>query len=171
MRLYYLDRPKVRLWRQRRHQKSLPLFDSLDNMIIDYAKQTTGKITAIDFGGWYLQQEGIGVTCVESNDISKWHYNQCMIEYDLKTWRPTYVSQTDLVVFKYPWFLKYALLEELIVFFSIWITSPVLIEFQPRYIQHNHLKYNLLDLVKSQRNYEITLWSPLAWFINPVNAY
>lgn len=171
MRLYYLDRPKVLLWRRLRRNKSLTLFDSLDKMIIDYAKQTTGKITAVDFGGWYLQQQGIAVTCIESNDISKCHNNQCMIEYDLKTWRPTYVNQTDLIVFRYPWFLKYAQLNELLDFFSIWIRSPVLIEFQPRYIQHNHLKYHLLDLVKSQTNFEITLWSPSAWLINPVNVF
>lgn len=167
MRLYYLDRPKVLLWRQARHRRSLALFDSLDDMIIEYAKKTTGKITAVDFGGWYLERAGIEITCVESNDISKWYHERCMIEYDLKTWRPTYLSHTDLVVFRYPWFLKYATLQELVDFFDIWVTSPLLIEFHSRYIQHNHLKYDLLDLVKSQSKLQITLWSPSAWLLDP----
>jgi len=171
MRLYYLDRPKVQLWRQQRHGRSVKLFDKLDHMIIDYAKQSTGKITAVDFGGWYLDQTGISVSCLESNDISKYHHNACMIEYDLKTWRPTYVSQSDLVIFRHPWFLKYATLQELIDFFSVWVISPVLIEFQPRYIQHNHLKYDLLDLVRAHSQSPITPWSPSVWLLNPPSVF
>lgn len=167
LRLYYLDRPKVRLWRQNQRTGSQLLFDALDEMVIAHAKQTTGQITAVDFGGWYLNDAGIQTRCLESNDISRWHQASCIIEYDLKTWRPTYVSQGDLIVFRYPWFLKYASLRELLDFFDVWVTSPVLIEFQPRYIQHNHLKYCLLDIVRSQTDLQITSWSPTAWLLNP----
>jgi hypothetical protein len=144
IRLYHQNRPAVRAWK--RGQCVLDVYDH-------YLTQLNEPLTAVDFGGWYLPVDDI--FCLESSHISKLYYPNACVEPDIETHRPTYIPQHSVVCFKNPWFLKYATLENFVKFLKLWVKSTTVIVFEPRYVQHNHLKFKLVDLVKARTDFVI----------------
>ena len=144
-RLYHLNHPRLADWRRCRHGHSYQL-DSVEKYTIDICNS---KLVAVDCAGWIYKSFGVTVQCLESDPISLKYHKSCYIEPDLFTHRPTYTND-GVVLFRFPWFLKYAKLPEFVNFLEIWTESTVLLNFYPRFVQHNYLKYNLLDLVRDQ---------------------
>ena len=164
LRLFHIDRPKVLAWRHTRRGAVYQL-DSVDRCILDNINSKS--ITAVDFAGWYLEQFGLKTVCLESNDIAKLYWPKCHIEPDIMTWRPTYISTVDPVVFRSPWFLRYATLDQFIAFLETWVRSVTILNFEPNMIQHNYLKFKLLDLVRPRMTFEIEEISDSTWKILP----
>lgn len=163
-RLYHLSRPNLRQWRQTRHGKQYSL-DGTDRWILNNVSST--ELTMVDCAGWYFEQFGKKTVCLESDDIAKQYWPVCYVEPDIFTHRPTYISQTNTVVFKYPWFLKYIKLDEFLKFLDTWVQTETVLNFYPRYIQHNHLKYKLLNLVNHMTQLKIQEINPCLWIIRP----
>lgn len=163
-RLYHLSRPSLKILRQHRNSTVYP-YDRVDQLAINIAKDANNKLTAVDCAGWYFERSKIDVTCLESDEIAKHYYASCFVEPDVLTFRPTYISESDPVLFKYPWYLKYATLDEFVNFLQTWVKSTTLLEFNPTYIQHNHLKYKLIDIVRSSTNLSITVPFANVWII------
>jgi hypothetical protein len=163
-RLYHLSNSWLKKWRQARHNKSLP-FDKFDNVVLSLIDNN--QLTVVDSAGWYFGHAGIKVTCLESTKIAKCYYPDCNIEYDVMTHRPTYISDQNIVFFKFPWFLKYATFDCFINFLNIWVKSVTIIAFNPILIQHNHLKFKLIDLVKNHTLFNITEVNDNLWIITP----
>ena len=72
-----------------------------------------------------------------------------------------------MIVFKYPWFLKYATLEQFINFLTTWVNSITVLNFNPMFIQHNHLKFSLENLVRDRVNLKIQIINARLWIILP----
>jgi hypothetical protein len=157
-----MSRPGLKQWRKARHT-NMYTPDRVDQLVIQHNPK---KIIAVDCAGWYFNYFGIAIECVESNDIAKLYYPACYIEYDVLTHRPTYLDNSALVVLKHPWFLRYATVNQLVNFLNIWTRSVTILEFIPRLIQHNHLKYSLLDLVQQQTDCNIKEITPEVWEIH-----
>ena len=160
-RLYYLDRPAIKYWRATRHGRAYPL-DYVDRWIIS----KYNKITAIDFGGWYLNNFGVDTVCVESSNLSKMYHPNCYVEFDLLEHKPTYIPQDRIVVFKNPWFFKYLELDNFIKFLKVWEDTQLVLNFNPIYIQHNHLKYKLENLISAKISANINVINKNLWTIN-----
>lgn len=144
-RLYHLNHPRLTDWRKCRHGHNYQL-DSVETYTIN---NCNSKLVAVDCAGWMYKSFGVTVQCLESDPISLRYHKSCYIEPDLFTHRPTY-TESGVVLFRFPWFLKYVKLPEFINFLELWTESSMLLNFYPRFIQHNYLKYNLVDLVRSQ---------------------
>jgi hypothetical protein len=159
-----MSRPSIKKWRKTRHGRSYQttLFDTW--VVDQFGHQ---KLTAVDFGGWYFTLFGADVQCIESSPISQLYYPDCHVEYDLASSRPDYVTTDRMVIFNHPWFLKYMTFEDFIKFLNAWATSPLLINFNPRIIQHNHLKYQLIDLVRGRVDLTIEQLFPNVWLVRP----
>jgi hypothetical protein len=167
LRLFHVGRPRVKAWRQVRHGHQF-LANTVDQWILDNIN--TDAITAVDFAGWYFELFGIKTVCLESSDIAKLYWPQCFVEPDVMTWRPTYISHTDPVVFRNPWFLKYATVDQFIAFLETWAQSLTILEFEPRLVQHNHLKFKLLDLVASKTALDVKEITNTLWTITPCTS-
>lgn len=159
-RLYHLSRPRVRDWRRTRHG-GVYLLDTVDRLVMNM----TDKIVAVDWAGWCLEPFNISTQCLESSDISKYYWPQCFVEPDLLVHRPTYTNN-DLVVVKKPSFLRYATLDTLVNFLELWCTTHMVISLERRHIQHNHLKFKLLDLVKDKTDLTIQEESIDTWVVS-----
>ena len=144
-RLYHLNHPRLAAWRKCRYGHGY----QLDNVEIYTINNCNSKLVAVDCAGWIYKSYGVTVQCLESDPISLHYYKNCYIEPDLFTHRPTY-TESGVVLFRFPWFLKYAKLPEFVNFLETWTESTMLLNFYSRHIQHNYLKYNLLDLVRAQ---------------------
>lgn len=161
-RLFHLNRPAVKKWRATRHNKPFVL-DYVDQYIL--SNYFNSCITAVDCAGWYFNHFDIDTVCLESDHIAQLYYPKCFVEHDIFTHRPTYINQHNPVLFKYPWFLKYAKYDDFINFLNIWTTSTMLLNFEPRLIQHNHLKFELKNLVQAQTSFKITEITRNLWTI------
>jgi hypothetical protein len=163
-RLYHLSRPAVKKWRAIR--RGIPYrVDATDRWILDNLQDN--KLVAVDFAGWYFQEFNIKTTCLESELLSKKYFPECYVEPDIFTHRPTYIPDNEMVVFKYPWFLKYATLNQFVNFLTIWVKSTTVINFNPTLIQHNHLKFSLETLVKPRVNLNIQKINSQLWIASP----
>jgi hypothetical protein len=160
-RLYHLNRPRLREWRSSRFNNDF-YPDQVDQTALDLLPNN--QIVAVDCAGWYFQKFGVDVQCIESSPISKLYFKDCVVEPDLFVHKPTYINSAP-ILFRYPWFLKYANLENFINFLDIWCSSVLILNFYSKYIQHNYLKYNLLDLVSSRTSLTINVISPELWII------
>jgi hypothetical protein len=163
-RLYHLSRPAVKKWRAVRHGIPYKL-DLTDQWILDNV--TNSKLVAVDCAGWYFQEFNINTTCLESDMLSNQYFSGCHIEPDIFTHRPTYIPSDEMVVFKFPWFLKYATLTQFVNFLNQWVKSVTVINFYPILIQHNHLKFTLDTLVKEQIDLNIKIINPTLWVVSP----
>lgn len=121
----------------------------------------------VDCAGWYLENFGISTTCLESDEIAKYYWPSCHVEFDIFTHRPTYISVEHPVVFKYPWFLKYSTVDQFVNFINIWVKSITVIGFDPLYVQHNHLKHNLLDIIKQRTLIKVFQINQQTWVVEP----
>jgi hypothetical protein len=162
IRLYHVSNHWLKSWRRARHSNSLP-FDKFDNVVLSLV--TDNQLTTVDSAGWYFQHAGIKVTCLESTDIAKYYCADCYIEYDVMTHRPTYISDQNVVFFKFPWFLKYATVDQFVNFLNVWVKSTTVIAFDPILIQHNHLKFKLIDIIKSQTVFDIKEVERNLWIV------
>jgi len=163
-RLYHLSRPAVKKWRAVRH--GIPYQPDLaDQWILDNLQDN--QLVAVDCAGWYFEEFNISTTCLESEPLSKQYFSKCHVEPDIFTHRPTYIPNNQMVVFKYPWFLKYATLDQFVNFLNIWVKSTTVINFNPILIQHNHLKFNLQDLVKDLVKVDIQIINKQLWRLSP----
>jgi hypothetical protein len=167
LRLYNFSRPSVKKWRATRHGKKF-ILDSTDSWLLSQLKNN--KLAAVDCAGWYFNNFDVDTQCFESNDIAKLYYPDCYIEYDVFSHRPTYIDDDRWVFFKNSWFLKYAQFQDFVNFLNIWTRSTVILEFEPIYIQHNHLKYNLIDLVRRSTNLNIDEINFNLWMITSVGT-
>jgi len=163
-RLYHLSRPNLKQWRQTRHGKRYVL-DSTDHWILNNLPDK--RLTLVDCAGWYFKQFGIATTCLESDEIAKHYWPSCHVEPDIFTHRPTYISTADPVVFKYSWFLRYATVEQFVEFIQVWVQSTTVINFEPRYVQHNHLKHRLVDQVRPMIKFDIQEVDHNLWILEP----
>ena len=163
LRLYHLSRPALRQWRKTRHGHIYQL-DSVDQWIIN---QEWKNLIAVDFAGWYFKDFGLDVVCLESDRLSKHYWPNSWIEPDIMTHRPDYLPDRTPVIFKYPWFLKYTTQDQFIKFLNIWVQGITLINFDPVFVQHNHLKYNLLDLIQLRTVFKIQEINSKLWMIEP----
>jgi hypothetical protein len=164
VRLYQLARPAVKKWRAIR--RGIPYrMDATDQWILNNLQDT--KLVAVDFAGWYFQEFNIKTTCLESELLSKRYFPECYVEPDIFTHRPTYIPDNEMVVFKYPWFLKYATLDQFVNFLNIWVKSNTVLNFNPILIQHNHLKFSLETLVKRRVNLNIQKINAQLWVASP----
>jgi len=164
LRLFHVSRPRVRDWRQTRHGHKYQL-DSVDQWILDNINCV--NVTTVDFAGWYLEQFGLKTTCLESNSIAKIYWPECHIEPDIMIWRPTYISKSNPVVFKNPWFLRYATVDQLILFLETWVRSLTVISFETQMVQYNYLKFKLIDLVRPRVKLEIEEINNNLWKVLP----
>jgi len=162
LRLYHLSRPNLRQWRKTRYGSKYTI-DHVDQWVLN--NLAGQKIVMVDCAGWYLEQFNMRTTCLESDPIAQCYWPACYIEPDLFTHRPTYVSAQDPVVFKNSWFLKYATVDEFLQFLTVWVKSTTVINFNPMFIQHNHLKYNLIDIVRPLVPFEISTVNKNFWVI------
>lgn len=163
LRLYNFSRPAVKKWKLAKRTGKFCL-DSVDQWVISNLQGK--KLWAVDCGGWYLQDYNIDVECIESDDIAKIYNSQCYVEYDVLVHRPTYVDVNSVVLFKRPWFLRYCKFDDFVNFLNTWTQTTVVLEFDPVYIQHNHLKFKLLDLVRQQTPLSISPVNQSLWIIN-----
>lgn len=164
IRLFHIGRPQILKWRKTRHGQKFQL-DETDQWIIKNVK--SDKIVAVDFAGWYFELFGLKTVCLESSEIAKAYWPQCYIEPDIITWRPTYISSSDPVVFRNPWFLRYATLDQFVTFLETWAQSLTILNFEPIMIQHNHLKFKLIDLVAPKVKCKINEINENLWAITP----
>jgi len=164
LRLYHLSRPRIKQWRRTRHGSTYSL-DNTDKWIL--TNLTDRNLVLVDCAGWYFEQFGITTTCLESDRIAKCYWPACYVEPDIFTHRPTYISTQHPVVFKYSWFLKYATLDQFVKFLHTWVKSTTVINFSPRLIQHNHLKYNLADIIKPLVPFDIQIINNELWVVSP----
>lgn len=162
LRLYHLTRPSVKKWRDCRHGKKYET-DTFDRWVLDSLKPK--KLTAVDCAGWYFNDLGIPTHCIESDEIAKYYHVDCNIEPDLFTHRPTYIDSDSQILFKNPWFLRYARLEDFQFFLDVWATSDIVLNFDPKYVQHNHLKYRLIDIVNPTKNLDIQEIDKNLWLL------
>jgi hypothetical protein len=159
-----LSRPTVKKWRAIRHGIPYQL-DCTDRWILNNLQDN--KLVAVDFAGWYFQDFNIKTTCLESDPLSKKYFPDCYVEPDIFTHRPTYIPDNEMVVFKYPWFLKYATLDQFIDFLNIWVKSTTVLNFDTIFIQHNHLKFSLESLVANRVNLNIQKINTKLWVVSP----
>ena len=159
-----MNRPAVKKWRATRHHKPFVL-DTVDQWVVDHYQ---GKhITAVDCAGWYFNSFGVHATVLEGDALSRCYYPDAYIEFDLATHCPTYINRDNAVLFKKPWFLKYCKFENFVQFLKTWTSSCVILNFDPVYVQHNHLKHNLRDLVTQATGFQITVIDTQLWEIKP----
>ena len=152
-----MNRPAVALWRKNCYQ-----LDEADKLAICMAKNQ--QVVAIDCAGWYLTQYGITVQCVESNNISKLYFPECSVEPDLMIHRPTYINDA-IVLFKFPYFLKYCTIQELVNFLELWCKDSMILNFDPNFVKHNRLKYKVVDLVRNLTNLDIHEVNKNIWIV------
>jgi hypothetical protein len=163
-RLYHLSRPAVKKWRATRH--GIPYQpDVTDQWILNNLKDN--KLVAVDCAGWYFQEFNISTTCLESELLSKKYFPGCYVEPDILIHRPTYIPDNEMVVFKFPWFLKYVTVDQFVNFLTTWVKSVTVLNFDPIFIQHNHLKFNLETLVRDRVQLDIQIINPGLWIITP----
>lgn len=159
-RLFHLDNPHIKKWRGIRHGRPYQL-DLADNLAISLSN---GNIVAVDCAGWYLEHFNTNVQCFESSSISKLYYPLCFVEPDLFVHKPTYAND-HLVLVKFPHFLKYSSIDNFVSFLELWCSNKMILNFSEIHIQHNHLKYNLLDIIKVKTNLMIEKVQPNLWVI------
>ena len=164
LRLYHLSRPNLKQWRQTRHGKLYSL-DSTDYWIL--TNLTDKNLVLVDCAGWYFEQFDITTFCLESDNIAKHYWPACHVEPDIFTHRPTYIPELYPVVFKFPWFLKYATVKQIVIFLNTWVRSTTIINFQPMFVQHNHLKYRLIDIVRPLVKFDIQVINHQLWVVSP----
>ena len=164
LRLYLLSRPQVQTWRRTRHGQPMTV-DALDQWIVDTVRPQ--QLVAVDCAGWYFEQFGIDTTCVESDPLSQRYWPACHIEPDLLTHRPTYLPTNVLTVFKYPAFLKYTTQDQFVEFLNTWVKGPTILHFEPRFVQHNHLKYDLYNIITAVTTITIKQLDPTVWSMSP----
>lgn len=162
-RLYHLSRPNLRAWRQTRHGHTLHL-DGLDQWIVEVLRPQ--KLALVDCAGWYFEQFGIETVCLESDPIAQHYWPSTYYEPDPLTHRPTYWPTHCPTVFKYPAFLKYVSVDTFVNFLQTWASATTILHFEPRFIQHNHLKYNLVDLVRPRVDFSIVQMDRTVWRID-----
>jgi hypothetical protein len=138
--------------------------DAVDQWVLN---NLSSSITMVDCAGWYLEEFGITTTCLESDPIAQHYWPSCYVEPDVFTHRPTYISNQHPVIFKNSWFLKYATISQFVNFLNIWVKSLTVVCFNPIYIQHNHLKYKLIDIVRPMIPYNIQTIDYQTWIISP----
>lgn len=160
LRLYHATRPKIRAWR-----RSQVRLDAVDRLILDTIKDQPAW--AVDFAGWYLETWGAQIQCLESSDLSRRYWPQCRVEPDLACHRPSYVETTQWSVFKQPSWLRYMTLEQFVIFLQVWSTGPMLLNFEPVLIQHNHLKHDLLTLVEPRVPARVQRLHRTVWSLTP----
>jgi hypothetical protein len=85
-------------------------------------------------------------------------------------WRPTYLSKVDPVVFRNPWFLRYATVDQFVAFLETWVQSMTIINFEPKMVQFNYLKFKLVDIVRSKISFEIEEINNNLWKILPCTS-
>lgn len=163
-RLYHLSRPAVEKWRKIRYGIPYRL-DPADQWILDNVKDA--KLVAVDCAGWYFQEFNIKTTCLESELLSKKYFPECYVEPDILTHRPTYIPNDQMVVFKFPWFLKYITVDQFVDFLNLWVKSTTVLNFDTIFIQHNHLKFTLESLVRNRVDLNIEVVDPQLWIITP----
>jgi hypothetical protein len=163
-RLYHLSRPSVKKWRATRRGVPYQL-DAADQWVLDNLQDK--RLVAVDCAGWYFEKFNIRTTCLESELISKQYFPDCYVEPDILTHRPTYIPDNEMVVFKYPWFLKYATLDQFVDFLTTWVKSKTVLNFNPIFIQHNHLKFSLVSLVTHRVNLDIQQINEQLWIVSP----
>jgi len=162
-RLFHIARPSVSLWRKTKFGSAFPL----DNIDIWITNNITNKnITVVDFAGWYLQDFGFNTTCIESDIIAKQYYHDCLIESDIAEHRPAYISDSDPIILRHPASLKYKSVNDFVHFLNTWTKSLLVLNFNPRLILHNHLKFKLIDLVKQKTNLHIQEVLPIVWKVS-----
>lgn len=163
LRLYNLSRPAVKKWRVAR-RTGIFTPDLVDRWVISNIHSS--KLWAVDCAGWYFQNYNIDVECIESDDVAKIYNSHCHLEYDVLVHRPTYVETDSMVLFKRPWFLRYCKFDDFVNFLNVWTQTTMVLELDTVYIQHNHLKFKLLDLVRQQTSLTITAVNQSLWIIN-----
>jgi hypothetical protein len=164
LRLYHFTRPRLQQWRRTRHGQDFQP-DQIDQWILNNVN--SDHVVAVDFAGWYLELFGIKTICLESSNIAKLYWTPCYVEPDIMTWRPTYISESDTVIFRNPGFLRYATVDQFVAFLELWVKSTTVLNFNPVFIQHNHLKFRLIDLIKQRVPYNIDVITEKLWVIKP----
>jgi len=162
-RLFHLARPSVAKWRAAINGRPYTL-DSVDQWIVDNIKYK--NITVVDFAGWYLELFGYKTTCLESEHFAKQYWPNCYVESDIFVHRPTYISESDPVIFKYPGFLRYITVDQFVAFLDLWCKSTIVLYFDPILVKHNYLKFNLIDLVSDKTQLNIKQINKELWSIN-----
>ena len=121
----------------------------------------------VECAGWYFNDLGIHTTVLEGDVLSQAYYPESYVEFDLVSHRPTYIHENHPVVFKNPWFLKYCKFETFVNFLKVWTRNCVILNFDPVYVQHNHLKFDLRDLAQDATGLRIHSINPNLWTIQP----
>lgn len=160
-RLYHLNRPRLLRWRRSRHGGAF-VPDAIDRIVIDLLPRK--HLVAVDCAGWYFKKFGISTQCIETSNISTLYWPDCSVEYDVDVFMPTYIND-DPVLFRNPWFLKYATVDTLVKFIELWCKSVLILEFSTKHIQYNHLKFKLVDIVARLTKLKINETLPNVWII------
>jgi hypothetical protein len=154
----------LRAWRQTRHGVPM-LLDGVDQWIAHTLQPK--QLAAVDCAGWYFNDFGIETVCLESDPIGQLYCPTAYYEPDVLTHRPTYWPTDCPTLFKYPAFLKYTTVDEFADFLNVWCHSPIILHFEPRFVQHNHLRYHLIDLIRPRVSFAITEMHRTVWRIDP----
>jgi hypothetical protein len=161
-RLYHFNRPVVKKWRKSRHTGKF-ILDEVDQWIVKNYQHNF--LIAVDCAGWYFNDHGVNTICLEGDPISQLYCPDVHLEPDIFTHRPDYLDQDHAVLFKFPWFLRYAKLPAFLNFLNIWTTSTMILNFDPLFVQHNHLKFNLKDLVEDNTCFKIQQNNKNLWIV------
>jgi hypothetical protein len=143
-RLFHLNHPRLKYWRSCQHNKIYHP-DAVEQLVIDTVPSK--QLVTVDCAGWTMSEFDFKVQCFESDPIACYYYPKCHVEPDLFTHRPTYTQECAVLV-RYPWFLKYSKIPDLVNFLELWTTSSMILNFYEQFVQHNYLKYQLIDLVQ-----------------------
>jgi hypothetical protein len=141
------------------------LLDGVDQWIAHTLQPK--QLAAVDCAGWYFNDFGIETVCLESDPIGQLYCPTAYYEPDVLTHRPTYWPTDCPTLFKYPAFLKYTTVDEFADFLNVWCHSPIILHFEPRFVQHNHLRYHLIDLIRPRVSFAITEMHRTVWRIDP----
>ena len=160
-RLFHMNHPRIKSWRASRHTNNYEP-DQVEQFVIDTVPSK--ELVAVDCAGWTLEKFGFEVQCFESNPLALKYYSTCYIEPDLFTHRPTYANP-HCVFSRVPWYLKYSTTADLVNYLEIWCQQTMILNFYERYVQHNYLKYDLLNIVQTLTDLQIQRIYPDVWHI------
>ncbi len=156
-----MNHSRIKDWRKSRYQKNFKP-DDIEKLVIDTVSQK--QIVALDCAGWILNQFGFEVQSFESDPIAQLYDSNCCIEPDLFYHRPTYTKKWPVLA-RYPWYLKYSKVPDFVNFLELWTQSLMILNFSERYVQHNHLKYQLIDVVRPLTSLHVEKITNDVWLI------
>lgn len=150
-RLYMQGRPLISFWRKdKKHIKyHRPNYINLIDQELD------GNYISIDCGGWYFSNPRRQCVAIELHSRSQQLWPNIFFEYDYLTWCPDYLDPVPVLAY-YSTYFKYCQFNDIVTFFNAWGQRhpKLVVGLDPTKIKFNYLKYDFLDLLSSQLDFD-----------------